>query len=533
MIEKLPRVLLATTLLSFLGLGDPQDCVAQVASKASETTASHSASRKEQVPFDKLELFAFLAAAPPDPYARQVIQERGANFAPDAAFIASFPFPGFQVILRNVRPRGARVTFPDRDAAYELLRRAWDANRKRQFASASENYERALQVAPNSATLHLAYATNLMFAKNYPAADVQARESLKLWPENGDAHGALALALTAQRQFPQAESEAREALRIFPNHHSAMFALAMSLTYERKYTEAIPVAQNLIAAIPTMPETRKFLGISLFETGKIEEGISQLSLYVKNAPKDSEGYYYLGVALRSKGRSEEARAQFAEALRLQPSNPVYEAAAHPDATVSATDAVTGPRAEEGSISENVYTNKFFGFTYEFPKGWVSESEAAARAVMNNGAALILKDDPTEADIKKAAGSKSHPLLYVVERGTGNQTISLKSVMVIAVDIGQVPEVTGESFLKSIVQRYKQTGLPMELSETPEETTIAGRNFWKGTLAIQTAMGSHYASQFVTTDKGYLLVFVVGGPDPMSLQEIEKSLGSVHFVDNSK
>jgi len=153
--------------------------------------------------------------------------------------------------------------------------------------------------------------------------------------------------------------------------------------------------------------------------------------------------------------------------------------------------------------------------------------------MNNGAALILKDDPTEADIKKAAGSKSHPLLYVVERGTGNQTIPLKSVMVIAVDIGQVPEVTGGSFLKSIVQRYKQTGLPMELSETPEETTIAGRNFWKGTLAIQTAMGSHYASQFVTTDEGYLLMFVVGGPDPTSLQEIEKSLGSIHFVDNSK
>jgi len=74
---------------------------------------------------------------------------------------------------------------------------------------------------------------------------------------------------------------------------------------------------------------------------------------------------------------------------------------------------------------------------------------------------------------------------------------------------------------------------MESSETPEEATIAGRNFWKGTLAIQTAMGSHYASQFVTTDKGYLLAFVVGGPDPTSLQEIEKSLESIRFADNPK
>ena len=102
--------------------------------------------------------------------------------------------------------------------------------------------------------------------------------------------------------------------------------------------------------------------------------------------------------------------------------------------------------------------------------------------MNNGAALILKGDPTEVDIKKAAGSKSHPLHYFVERGTGNQTIPLKSVIDIAMDIGQM---------------------------------------------------THCASQFVTTDKGYLVMFVAGGPDPASQQEIEKSLGSIHFVDSSK
>jgi len=208
---------------------------------------------------------------------------------------------------------------------------------------------------------------------------------------------------------------------------------------------------------------------------------------------------------------------------------LYEAAAHPDPSGSATDAVSGPKLEDGNILENVYTNSFFGFTYEFPKGWVSLSSEAARAVLEIGAALISTGDPTEVDIRKAAGRRGHPLLYVVEPGVGNQPIPMKSVMVSALDSGDAPELTPELFLKSLSKRFKQTGLPMVVNEAPEEITIAGRSFWKATFAAQTAMGSHYTAQFVTMDKGHLLMFVVGGPDPASLHEIEKSLGLIHFL----
>jgi len=208
-------------------------------------------------------------------------------------------------------------------------------------------------LAPDSATLHLAYAASFLLSQNYSAAEAQARQSLKLWPENADAHGSLALSLTAQKRFAEAESESREALRIFPDHHPAMFTLGLSLTHEQKYREAIPVLQNAIAALSRIPVLRKLLGISLFEAGEIDEGASQLGLYVKNAPEDAEGHYYLGVAFRSKGRSEEARLQFAEAFRLQPNNAQYEAAAHPDASRNATDAVSGPKPEDSSISDNL------------------------------------------------------------------------------------------------------------------------------------------------------------------------------------
>jgi tetratricopeptide (TPR) repeat protein len=131
------------------------------------------------------------------------------------------------------------------------------AQQHRFFTAAGETYQRALDLAPNSATLHLAYALNLLFLQNYPAAETQSRNSLKLWPENAEAHASLALSLTAQKQFADAESDSRESLRIFPENHSAMLALGISLAHEEKFKEAIPILQKLIAAVRKMPNPGK------------------------------------------------------------------------------------------------------------------------------------------------------------------------------------------------------------------------------------------------------------------------------------
>jgi len=530
---QLPRRLKgATPILSFLCLLLPPHCFGQVATKASEkteNTAAHSPSREKLSPFDELELFAFLAAGPSESYAKQVIEARGATFTPDATFMASFANPSLPEILRSVSARSPRAISPHRDAAYELLRRAWVAQQHRFFAAASETYQRALDLAPNSATLHLAYAFNLLFLQNYPAAETQSRNSLKLWPENAEAHASLALSLTAQKQFAEAESESRESLRIFPENHSAMLALGISLAHEEKFKEAIPILQKLIAAVPKMPEPRKALGISQVKTGEIDEGTSQLRVYLQNAPLDAEAHYYLGVALRSKGYSEEAALQFAEALRLEPNNLQYEAAAHPFATRSATDeAVPGPKPEDGSISKNIYTNKFFGFVYEFPKGWIRLSSDAARATLEAGGKFILGgDDPTQVDVSTAAARKGHPLLYVVEGGIGKQSIPVKTVMVTALDIGTTPRLTPGSFLKSVSEQFQHTGA-LVINEAPAEIALGGRSFWKATFAVQTTIGSIYTTEFVTADKGYLLIFVIGGQGPENLHEAEKSLESIRF-----
>lgn len=326
----LPRLLLpgiATVLLfSMLSCSGLQDCFAQTSSQA-QNAAGSSRAQINQPPFDQLELFAFCAGGPMDSYVVQVVQERGTSFTPDSTFIASFPNWSFQSVLKSIKPRTSETPPRNREQASQLLRQAWGAQRKGEYATADESYQKAVQLAPESATLHSAYAGNLLFSKNFAQAEAEARQSLQLWPDNADAHAMLALSLTAQKRFVDAEAESREALRIFPQQHSAMLALAVSLTHLHKFDEAIPLLQKIKWLLPNLPELRKLTGISLIETGEVDAGIDQLNSYVKAVPGDAEGHYYLGMGLRMKGSSAEAHAQFAEAFRLQPNNPQYEAAA--------------------------------------------------------------------------------------------------------------------------------------------------------------------------------------------------------------
>lgn len=497
-------------------------------SSLQQSSHAQDAAKINQPPFDELELFAFCAGGPMDSYVVQVVQERGTNFTPDSTFIASFPTTSFQSVLKSIKPRSSETPSQSREQAYQLLRQAWDAQRNGRYATADQSYRKALQLAPKSATLHSAYADDLLFSKNYPQAEGEARQSLQLWPDNADAHAMLALSLTAQKQFVDGETEAHAALRIFPQQHSAMLALAVSLPHLHKFNEAIAFLQKIMPVLPNVAELRKLMGISLIETGEVDAGIDQLNSYLKAVPEDAEGHYYLGVGLRLKGSSAEAHGQFLEATRLQPNSPAYEAAAHPDTPVSAPNSTNSAKPEDGTVSGNTYANNFFAFTYQFPMGWAVLSAEAARGMIEIGGNFISTGDPTEQDLKRAARAEGHQLLYVMESRAGNKPISGRTVMVSALEI-HASRITAESYVKALGQRFTQTGSPLEMKASPEERAIGGRTFWMQKFLVHTATGTGCTAQFVTTEKGYLLMFSLAAPDSETLEDLEKSLESIRFL----
>ena len=71
-----------------------------------------------------------------------------------------------------------------------------------------------------------------------------------------------------------------------------------------------------------------------------------------------------------------------------------------------------------------------------------------------------------------------------------------------------------------------------MTGSPEERAIGGRAFWKQDILVHTANGTACMAQFVTTEKGYLLMFSLTAPDPKTLEDLEKSLESIHFLQGT-
>jgi len=196
---------------------------------------------------------------------------------------------------------------------------------------------------------------------------------LELWPEDADAHVALATALSAQKRDGEAVPEAREALRIFPGHKAARIELGISLARSGQYKEAIPVLRDVKFMAPQLPLIYKHLGGSLVHAGgDFDEAIQYLNLFLKTNPDDAEAHYFLGVALRGVYKTDAALAEFREAARLEPNNSLYAVNAvskDSQETTSNTSKPDAARPDDGYVSENVYRNTFFGFSYQFPRGW--------------------------------------------------------------------------------------------------------------------------------------------------------------------
>ena len=525
------RFLTAAICLSFFLPLAPCPSAAQISSTPKQSLSAPRASAEQQPPFDKLELFGLFAAGPNAPYAKQVIQKRGCTFAPDAAFLAAFPVPAFQEILRNIKPRAAKNSSPERDAAYELLPAALDATHHRQFAVSDENYQKALALAPDSATLHLAYAANLLLVPDGVKAEPEARRSLELWPDNAEAHGILSLALMVQGKVAEAADEARKTLRIFPEHKSAKVQLAISLARNHQCGEAIPALRSAVLVWASMFSLHKFLGICLLQEKQMDYAVAELNLYVSEDPNDAEGHYFLGVALRSKSQQGKAHAQFQEALRLQPGNAQFEAAANPDATPIPAEQTFGPTPEDGSISGSTYTNKFFRFSYEFPKSWIVMSSEAARATVEVGSVLMSTGDPTEQDTKQATLKKGHPLLFVMEGRVRNQPIVLSSVQITALEAQGMSGLAPETLLKSIGERLEQAGATPQGAGSPEKLLLGGRDFWKINVTVPLGGGTRYVSEIVTFDKEFALFFVLATSSAASLAQMEQSLQSIRFLNS--
>ncbi len=184
------------------------------------------------------------------------------------------------------------------------------------------------------------------------------------------------------------------------------------------------------------------------------------------------------------------------------------------------------------FSDNVYTNTFFGFSYEIPKGWIVQKADVGKAAVRLGISMLANGDPIMPDIAEAISTNAYQLLFVTKQTTKEISTQVSSLQIQALDAKSGPDLkSGEDFLKLGTEFLAGTGLTFSVAAPAEQFTIEGRTFWRVTLDITVKGVISHAVEAVTIEKGYVLLFVFASPDVSKLDELVHTMQSIRFTDS--
>jgi hypothetical protein len=232
-------------------------------------------------------------------------------------------------------------------------------------------------------------------------------------------------------------------------------------------------------------------------------------------------------------RPDDALAEFREAARLEPNNSLYSSSFAPKDSKEPTPEAAKPdgaQPEDGYFAENLYTNRFFGFSYQFPKGWNVLKAEQGKALLRLSASLLANGDPTGKDVAEAAANDWHPLLFVTKQTTKDIWMTANLIQIEAVRTQLAPQLkTGAEFLQATGAFLQPTGKVSSTVNPPEQFAVGSRTFWKTRLDFPVNNVASHEIEAVTIEKGYFILFIFASPDASKLDELQGTMNSLHFT----
>jgi tetratricopeptide (TPR) repeat protein len=223
------------------------------------------------------------------------------------------------------------------------------------FAQASFNLRRAVELAPMFPELQIELATALLYEggmieaaeqidlvnarspsgswaaassqnlgvalalEGFPEAAVeQYHRALELEPDYVDAHHNLAVALASQGELLEAIRHYRRALELQPERADAHHNLGIALAAQGQREEAIRHYRQALERMPGRAGVHHALAIALALQHRTEEAIGHYRRAIEQEPRNADAHHNLAVALAARGELEEAIQHYREALELDP-----------------------------------------------------------------------------------------------------------------------------------------------------------------------------------------------------------------------
>ena len=227
---------------------------------------------------------------------------------------------------------------------------------QQRFKEAEAACHEALRLKPDYPEAHNNLGNALDSENRHKEAEAEYREAIRLKPDDPIAHYNLGLALNGQGRHKEAEAEFREALRHNPAFPTAHIGLGSVLSRQGRHKEAEAACREASAQNPITQRAHNNLGNALNGQGRHKEAEAEFRQAIRLKPDDpisalqprvgpqwpgpSQGggrrlsrgpppktrlpraHNNLGNALNGQGRHKEAEAEFREAIRLKPDDPI-------------------------------------------------------------------------------------------------------------------------------------------------------------------------------------------------------------------
>ena len=178
----------------------------------------------------------------------------------------------------------------------------------------------------------------------------------------------------------------------------------------------------------------------------------------------------------------------------------------------------------GVVSEGLYINSDFGFSYKFPKDWVVHGDATKERIREIGREKAEESGVSKASIEVAL-KNTYQLLTVFRHPVGTPGLTFNpAIIVIAEKVSHAPGITnGKDYLLNGRARILKAGTHQVLLKEPREYNFAGAQFFRDDYAAE-INGVHVVqAYFAHVTKGYALLFMFLGEDQKSVDEMAKTM----------
>jgi len=204
--------------------------------------------------------------------------------------------------------------------ADDLLRKGIEAQQRRDFKTAIEDYRKALEIRPSLPEARANLGAALSATGQYDLAIQEYKSALPDAPDKTAVHRNLGLAYYKKGDMSHAREEFTTVHEARPNDLSTSVLLGYADVKLERQVEAVTLLTPLEAGQESNMDFEYVLGLALLQAGNDAEGIARLEK-VAQATRSVDAYVLAGSARMRQKEFPEARADLDAALSLDPSFP--------------------------------------------------------------------------------------------------------------------------------------------------------------------------------------------------------------------